>query len=190
LPGFDLIICDEAHRTTGATLEGEDECHFVRVHDAGFLKGRKRLYMTATPRIYGDGAKGKAQEADAALCSMDDPERFGAELHRLGFCEAVGKGLLSDYKVLVLAVDEKFVSTTFQRQIADANNELTLEDAVKITGCWNGLSQALERRARPRGLAGDVAPMRRAVAFSRPSRTRRRLSECSRRSSSLPRAAS
>lgn len=111
-PKFDLVICDEAHRTTGVTLSGEDESHFVKVHDAEFLKASKRLYMTATPRIYGDQAKTVAKQADAELASMDDTKLFGEELHRLGFGEAVHNGLLSDYKVLVLAVDEKYVSKT------------------------------------------------------------------------------
>ena len=172
LPEFDLIICDEAHRTTGVTLSGEDESHFVKVHDADFIKGRKRLYMTATPRVYGDEAKVKAGQADAELCSMDNVEQFGAEFHRLGFGEAVSKSLLSDYKVLVLAVDEKYVSKTFQRQIADANNELNLDDAVRITGCWNGLAKRFDQStttdaAVSAELQGDAAPMRRAVAFSR-----------------------
>jgi predicted helicase len=126
LPGFDLIICDEAHRTTGVTLTGEDESAFVKVHDAKFLKGTKRLYMTATPRIYGDDAKSKAKEVSAEIASMDNVEQFGNELHRLGFGEAVRKSLLSDYKVLVLAVDEKYVSKTFQKQIASKDNELNL----------------------------------------------------------------
>lgn len=167
VPEFDLIICDEAHRTTGVTLEGDDESHFVRVHDQAFLKGKKRLYMTATPRIYGDATKTKAEEADATLCSMDDEKIYGKEFHRLGFSKAVGDGLLSDYKVMVLAVDEKFVSKTFQRQLADANNELNLDDAVKITGCWNGLSKKMATTEDGTALETDTAPMRRAVAFSR-----------------------
>ena len=177
LPEFNLIICDEAHRTTGVTLEGDDESHFVRVHDQGFIKGRKRLYMTATPRIYSDDTKTKAQESDATLCSMDDERIYGPEFHRLGFSEAVRTGLLSDYKVMVLAVDEKFVSTTFQRQIADANNEITLEDAVKITGCWNGLSKRMAKGGDDEGLEADIAPMRRAVAFSRSIKDSKRITE-------------
>jgi predicted helicase/SOS-response transcriptional repressor LexA len=167
LPGFDLIICDEAHRTTGVTLTGEDESAFVKVHDAKFLKGTKRLYMTATPRIYGDDAKSKAKEVSAEIASMDNVEQFGNELHRLGFGEAVGKSLLSDYKVLVLAVDERYVSKTFQKQIASKDNELNLEDATKITGCWNGLEKRFEATKTDVDLQGDVNPMRRAVAFSR-----------------------
>lgn len=168
LPEFDLVICDEAHRTTGVTLSGENESHFVKVHDAKFLRAAKRLYMTATPRLYGDEAKSKAKQADALLCSMDDETLFGPEFHRLGFGEAVGKDLLADYKVLVLAVDEKYISAAFQKQIQDTNKELRLEDAVKITGCWNGLSKRFEAgSADAQNLHGDTAPMRRAVAFSR-----------------------
>jgi predicted helicase len=168
LPAFDIIFCDEAHRTTGVTISGEDESHFVKVHDADFLRGKKRVYMTATPRIFSDDTKVKAKDANAELCSMDDPVLFGEELHRLGFGVAVRDGLLSDYKVLVLAVDEKYVSKTFQRQIADANNELNLEDAAKITGCWNGLAKHLDNATvTETDLQGDSAHMRRAVAFSR-----------------------
>ncbi len=168
LPDFDLIICDEAHRTTGVTLSGDDESHFVKVHDAKFLKSAKRLYMTATPRLYGDEAKSKAKEAEAVLCSMDDPKLFGPEFHRLGFGEAVGRDLLADYKVLVLAVDEKYISTAFQKQIADKDNELKLEDAVKITGCWNGLAKRFAAGSvDAETLHGDTGSMRRAVAFSR-----------------------
>jgi predicted helicase len=167
LPEFDLIICDEAHRTTGVTLTGEDESAFVKVHDSKFLLGTKRLYMTATPRIYGDDAKSKAKEVSAEIASMDDAEQFGHELHRLGFGEAVGKSLLSDYKVLVLAVDEKYVSKTFQKQIASKDSELNLEDATKITGCWNGLEKRFEAAKNDVDFQGDVQPMRRAVAFSR-----------------------
>ena len=106
---FDLVICDEAHRTTGVTLAGEDESAFVRVHDQTVLKARKRLYMTATPRLYDDTSKTKAAENTAVLASMDDEDLYGSEFHRLGFGEAVEQGLLTDYKVLVLAVDESVV---------------------------------------------------------------------------------
>ncbi len=119
LPTFALIICDEAHRTTGATLDGEDESHFVKVHNQAFIAAKKRLYMTATPRVFGDAVKSKANEAAAVLCSMDDEALYGKELFARGFGWAVEKGLLSDYKVLVLAVDEKLVSAGVQRRLAD-----------------------------------------------------------------------
>ncbi|MDQ3307583.1 MAG: DEAD/DEAH box helicase family protein, partial [Actinomycetota bacterium] len=160
---FDLVVCDEAHRTTGVTVAGEDESAFVRVHDQGFLKARKRLYMTATPRLYDEGSKTKAAENTAVLASMDDETLYGEELHRLGFGDAVEANLLSDYKVLVLAVDEKSVSAQFQSQLADANNEMSLDDAAKIVGCWNGLSKRNLDQGR---LHVSGTPMRRAVAFA------------------------
>lgn len=164
MAAFDLVVCDEAHRTTGVTLADDDESYFVRVHDNEFLKAKKRLYMTATPRIYDDASKGVAQENDAVLCSMDNELLFGPEMHRLGFGEAVGANLLTDYKVLVLAVDETYVSKIFQNQLADRNHELQLDDAAKIVGCWNGLSK---RGMSQETFEFDIAPMRRAVAFSR-----------------------
>lgn len=177
LPDFDLIICDEAHRTTGTTLAGENESAFVRVHDAEFLKGEKRLYMTATPRIYADESKSKAEEAGAEIASMDDETKFGPELHRLGFGEAIGQGLLSDYKVMVLAVDEKSVSKTFQSQLADDNNELNLEDAVKIVGCWNGLSKRMAAVEEDKTQEVDPNPMRRAVAFARDIKSSKQIAD-------------
>lgn len=175
-PAFDLIICDEAHRTTGVILEEGDESSFVKVHDRTFIQGTKRLYMTATPRIFSEGSKAKAEENSVMVCSMDDTTLYGEELHRLGFGEAVGAGLLADYKVMVLAVDEKFVSKTFQSQLA-VDGELSLDDVVKITGCWNGLSKRMARDAEGNDLSGDDAPMRRGVAFSRSIKDSKRLTD-------------
>ncbi|WP_306748787.1 DEAD/DEAH box helicase [Saccharothrix yanglingensis] len=160
---FDLIICDEAHRTTGVTLVDEDESPFVRVHDADYVKGTKRLYMTATPRIYDESTKAKAGDADAVLVSMDDEAVYGPEFHRLGFGEAVARDLLTDYKVLVLAVDNKMVASTFQAQLADESGELQLDDVAKIVGCWNGLAK---RGQAEHDFGADPEPMRRAVAFA------------------------
>lgn len=110
LAGFDLIICDEAHRTTGAAFGDEDESSFVKVHDDGFIKADARVYMTATPRIYGDAAKATAERDNVALCSMDDESLYGPELFVISFSEAVRRGLLVDYKVIVLWVEEAHVS--------------------------------------------------------------------------------
>ncbi len=163
---FDLIICDEAHRTTGVTLAGEDESEFVRVHDDDYIHGKKRLYMTATPRIYGDESKQAASQKSALLCSMDDEEIYGREFYNLGFSDAVEKGLLSDYKVVVLAVDEAYVSRTLQNLLTDASSELTLEDSVKIIGCLNGLSKRTVFEGEEDYFANDPTPMKRAVAFA------------------------
>ncbi|WP_194904892.1 DEAD/DEAH box helicase [Catenulispora rubra] len=166
MPEFDLIVCDEAHRTTGVTLAGADESHFVKVHDNDFLAAAKRLYMTATPRIYTDSSKEQVSRSDAMLASMDDEKLFGPEFHRLGFGEAVERKLLTDYKVIVLAIDEQYVSAHFQAQFAN-DGELNLEDRCKIVGCWNALSKRSGRDAESGGgFAPDEPPMKRAVAFA------------------------
>lgn len=163
MPEFDLMVCDEAHRTTGVTLTGEDDSAFTRVHDDQLITARKRLYMTATPRVFSDGSKAKASAEDAVIASMDDPDLYGPEFHRVGFREAVDLGLLSDYKVLVLAVDEASVSTAFQDLLADEDHDLRLEGAAKMVGCLNALTK---RNARGEVFETNPQPMRTALAFS------------------------
>jgi predicted helicase len=161
---FDLIICDEAHRTTGVSLAGEDESAFTKVHDNKFIKAKKRLYMTATPRLYSDDTKSKAAQADAILCSMDDPKLYGEEIYRIGFGEAVERDLLTDYKVLILTLSDKDVPPAVQKMIADEENEINADDASKLIGCINALSKQI---LGDEGVikASDPEPMQRAVAF-------------------------
>lgn len=161
LPKFDLIIGDEAHRTTGQTFDDADESAFVRIHDADYVRGTKRLYMTATPRVYGELAKGTAEQNNITLCSMDDPKLFGRELFVLTFNEAVKAELLVDYKVLVLAMDEKHVSARLQKLLSDEDNQVKVEDAAKIVGCW----KALSKQDTQDDMVDDHTPMKRAVAF-------------------------
>ncbi|HAB63191.1 MAG TPA: damage-inducible protein, partial [Pseudomonas sp.] len=161
LPAFDLVICDEAHRTTGATFDYDYESTFVRIHDADYIRATKRLYMTATPRIYGDNAKVKAESGDVTLCSMDDEALFGKELFVINFSEAVQRGLLTDYKVLVLTVEQSVISRRLQELLRDEDNQLKVDDAAKIVGCW----KALAKQGLAENLVGDDQPMKRAVAF-------------------------
>ena len=112
---FDLIICDEAHRTTGVSLTKEDSSAFIKVHDNDIIKANKRLYMTATPRLYSDDSKSRAAQSDAILCSMDDPEVYGEEIYRIGFGEAVDRDLLTDYKVLILTMSEGGCSSFYSK---------------------------------------------------------------------------
>lgn len=167
LPEFDLIVCDEAHRTTGATLAGEDESNFVKVHSNDIIRGKKRLYMTATPRIFGDNVKSRADEADAVLASMDDEKLFGKTLFYRGFSWAVQNNLLTDYKVVVLAMDEGLVSSAIQKRLGDGSSELVLDDATKIIGCYKALTKA-DMKA---DVAADPHPMRRALAFCKDIRS-------------------
>lgn len=141
LPEFDLVICDEAHRTTGAkeaAASKEDVSQYVKVHDDSIIAARKRLYMTATPRIYGDNVKKVAKADDYVVASMDDESIYGPEFHRLTFGRAVDEGLLTDYKVIALTVSESMVDQVYQMAMA-SDTGFEIPDAAKIIGCWKGL---------------------------------------------------
>lgn len=159
IPEFDLIVADEAHRTTGATKLGEDSA-FTEVHSNKNVKGKLRLYQTATPKIYDANAKRKAEENSIVVSSMDDEDRYGKEIFRLGFGDAVAQGYLTDYKVTVLAVSESYINKDMQRVMA-ADNQLKVDDIGKIIGVWNAM-------VKRNGITGEItgAPMKRAIAFT------------------------
>lgn len=163
---FDFIVCDEAHRTTGVKFAGRDESHFTKVHEDAFLAARKRLYMTATPRIYGENVKVKASKLDGILCSMDSREIYGEVFHRVNFSYAVQNGILTDYKVLVLTVSEEMIPEKLMAQIKDKDTkELSYDDTGRLIGVINALSKKI---LGDKGLTWDADPrlMRRALAFT------------------------
>lgn len=159
---FDLIVCDEAHRTTGVKIKGRDESSFTKIHDNAIIVGRRRLYMTATPRLYSPDVKKKASDADVLLCSMDNEKVYGQEIYRIGFGEAVEKGILTDYKVLVLTVPET-AATAALLAFMEKDREITTNDAARLVGAISALS----KRVSPHDhlLATDPHPMHKAVAF-------------------------
>ncbi len=163
-PEFDLIICDEAHRTTGYTEPGMDDSAFVKVHDSEFIKAKKRLYMTATPRLYDVEAQSKAAKNDVSLWSMDEEKHFGKEIHRIGFGEAVERGLLTDYKVIILTLNDKDVPTAVQKMITNGEAEIKTDDLTKLIGTVNALSKQFLGNESIK-VEGDESPMKRAVAF-------------------------
>ena len=163
LGDIDLVVCDEAHRTTGVTLADASESEFAKVHHDRNLRAKKRLYMTATPRIYSERSKGRAREADAALASMDDEAVYGPEFHRLNFGDAVEKGLLCDYRVIIFGVNEQAVASDLQNVLSKGAGNLNLNDGAKIVASWNALAK---QKSDYEDFATDPDPMRRVVAFA------------------------
>lgn len=160
---FDYIVCDEAHRTTGAKSKNINESHFTKIHDNDFIQGAKRLYMTATPRYYKDSVKKDAEEKDFILWSMDDESIYGKEFYRIGFGKAVSLGLLTDYKVLVLTVSEDELSEELKAGIKK-DTELNADDYTKLVGCVNGLSKRI-KGDNGATIQEDPSKMHRAVVF-------------------------
>lgn len=150
LPRFGLCVCDEAHRTAGTKYaEDDDVASFQIIVDGERVRADKRLFMTATPKVYGDNVKTKAGEAATELYSMDDEGKYGPIAYELTFAEAVEKGLLCDYRVVVLAINEEAVPGS-RIVVPHGQNEAELEvgDAAKIIGCWRGLATHGEEAAR------------------------------------------
>ncbi len=155
LGGIDLIICDEAHRTVGAMYssnERDDKNAFTLCHSDENIKAKKRLYMTATPKVYSESSKAKAKESDNAIYSMDDAEIFGEEIYTLNFSQAIALDLLTDYKVIILAVRKENLSgvtNSVNKKISQLKAEGTKLDkklinnefVCKIVGTHKGLAK-------------------------------------------------
>jgi superfamily II DNA or RNA helicase len=98
---FDLAIADEAHRCAGAAASD-----FATILDDDKIPVKKRIFMTATPRYFSGKLRGVGTESEFEIVSMDDDARFGSVFHRLSFGDAIKRDLLSDYRVLVIGVDD------------------------------------------------------------------------------------
>ena len=170
LADFDLAICDEAHRTAGARIQEEKDSHFVKIHDQEQVRTDRRLYMTATPKVYASSARNRADKLNATLCSMEDQSLYGPVLYEIGFGSAVEQGLLSDYKVIVLAVSQGDIVRTVGDTMA--KYELKLDDAGKLIGCWRALAKVDEEEFKD-----DHLSMRRAIAYCRDIKTSKLLAE-------------
>ena len=170
-PEFDLIIADEAHRTTGAKALGDQDSVFTKVHSNLNVKAKKRLYQTATPKLYGMDAKKKAKDNSIVISSMDDESLYGEVFYRLGFGDAISHGILTDYKLMVLAVDETVVQKDMQKSLSDPENGLNIDDVGRIIGVWNGM---IKRESFADKVSGE--PMKRAIAFSRTIKDSKRIS--------------
>ncbi len=163
---FDLIICDEAHRTAGGHMIDDDreESRFLRVHDNSFIRSRKRLYMTATPKIYGSAPKQQAEAGEAVLYSMDDERIFGPELASISFTTAIDLHCLVDYKVIVLTMDESLLEADYSFMSADDLGGISVDNAAKIVGAWRALSKIDLRSSDDCGSEENY--MKRAVGFA------------------------
>lgn len=166
LPELKLIICDEAHRTAGGHHIDDPDAPFQRIHDDGFIKGEKRLYMTATPKIYGGKAKEQQVDGEAVLYSMDDESIFGPTFYTISFSQAVLNKCLVDYKVIVLTVEETVLQEhdKLDEYEAMAQGGLSVKNAAKVIGCWRALSKLdLQKDS---SIADDLHMMKRAVGFA------------------------
>ena len=183
LPPFKLILNDEAHRTAGVqkiTAQGEvrDISIWQKTHDNDLLPATYRLYLTATPRVYGPKAKERLQKTkkeknldeDLMLFSMDDEGLFGSEIYRLDFANAIEQGLLSDFRVIISYVSEEFAAKYLATLTKEQNNSnLNIIDAGKMVAFANAINKQhltyVDEQGRFEACSDDGKPMKRAVVF-------------------------
>ncbi len=198
LNGIDLIICDEAHRTVGAMYssnERDDKNAFTLCHSDENIKATKRLYMTATPKVYSESSKAKAKESDNVIYSMDDADIFGGEIYTLNFSKAIALDLLTDYKVIILAVRKENLSgvtNSVNKKISQLKAEGTKLDkklinnefVCKIVGTHKGLAkQDLivldDENKEDHNLQNqyDTAPSQRAISFCKSINTSKNIKD-------------
>ena len=130
---FDLILCDEAHRTTGA----EDKSFFTTVHKDSNIHGKKRLYMTATPRVYSDVIKAKLGKI---IYSMDDETKYGPEFHKLSFTDAVKQDILSDFKVKIAIAPADKVDKEYKELSYKKEGAMSLDERTLLAAVWHGIT--------------------------------------------------
>ncbi|GAA9394580.1 DEAD/DEAH box helicase family protein [Helicobacter pylori] len=195
---IDLIICDEAHRTVGAMYssnERDDKNAFTLCHSDGNIQAKKRLYMTATPKVYSESSKARAKESDNAIYSMDDEGIFGEEIYTLNFTRAIALDLLTDYKVMILAVrkeDLSGVTNSVNKKISRLEAEGTKLDkklinnefVCKIIGTHKGLAKkdliALDdENKEDHNLQNkyDTTPSQRAINFCKSINTSKNIKD-------------
>ncbi|GAA9974849.1 hypothetical protein VN0949_09150 [Helicobacter pylori] len=195
---IDLIICDEAHRTVGAMYssnERDDKNAFTLCHSDGNIQAKKRLYMTATPKVYSESSKAKAKESDNAIYSMDDESIFGEEIYTLNFTRAIALDLLTDYKVIILAVRKENLSgvtnsvnkkiSRLEAQGTKLDKKLINNEFVcKIIGTHKGLAKqdliALDdENKKDHNLQNknDTTPSQRAISFCKSINTSKNIKD-------------
>ena len=161
-PPFDIIFCDEAHRTTGIDKPADKTSPFVLVHDADRIRASKRLYMTATPKLYTESAKTTASDYNIDVFSMDDEAKYGPQFHRLPFSKAVEIGELSDYKVAIFGISEHEVNSALGGDTGRYGSEININDATRIIGCW----RALQNPENKEKADETLHPLRRVITFT------------------------
>jgi Predicted helicase len=134
LPEFDLILCDEAHRTAGVSKK--EETNFKLIHNNENIKGKKRLYMTATPKVFdvkGEERRKIEEENLIKIFDMNDEEIFGPKFFEYSFRKAIQEGYLSDYRIVAMELDKKEVQKELYEYLI-SEGSLDVDETTKLVG--------------------------------------------------------
>ncbi|MBZ6135454.1 Helicase associated domain protein [Streptomyces olivaceus] len=128
LPAWDMAVIDEAHRTCKKAGRG-----WGTIHSDDALPARLRLYMTATPRIFNTPAPpGPLSALFEALpdATMDRRDIFGPVVYRLSLSEAIERGILADYRVVMPVVTDQDLHDILTDNPADSAHHNGLRTAA------------------------------------------------------------
>ncbi|MFF9403658.1 Helicase associated domain protein [Streptomyces sp. NPDC014744] len=115
LPPWSLVIIDEAHRSSGSTNK-----QWAMIHKDTEIPARRRLYMTATPRTWEHEDPNKKRRRRTTrtptepLASMDDPTIYGPVVYQLGLADAIDRGILADYRIVVPVINDEELREALQ----------------------------------------------------------------------------
>ncbi|WP_037599573.1 DEAD/DEAH box helicase [Streptacidiphilus rugosus] len=173
MPGFDLAVIDEAHRTAGSSAKP-----WAAVHDDSKIPSRRRLYFTATPRITDGITSGLESSEQTVICSMDDPEVFGETVFRYPVAQGIADGLIADYEVIVPVItDQDLQELLNEPGIADLRSRRTNEElqrlALQIATCraidTYQLQRVITYHSRIRGARDFIHTLHHAAQLLPPS---------------------
>lgn len=108
LPRWAIVIIDEAHRSSGSRNK-----QWAAIHQDSAIPAQRRLYMTATPRVWGlEDPTSKRRKKPTGLgiaetlASMDDPTIYGPVVYQLGLADAIDRGILANYRIVVPVIND------------------------------------------------------------------------------------
>ena len=107
---------------------------FGTVLDDRLIKSERRLFATATPRVYKTGLKKAAEEFGVEVVDMNDEKSFGKRFHTLTFGEAIKRDLLTDYRVLIVGVDNERIKEWIENRLLVATDTGLATDARSLAG--------------------------------------------------------
>ncbi|MDA8646811.1 Helicase associated domain protein [Porticoccaceae bacterium] len=138
LSPVDFIIADEAHRCAGKA----GSAYSTVLHNEQ-IPAVKRLFMTATPKLFKAHLVKRATESGTSIISMDDQLVFGPVLHKLSFAEAIEQNLLTDYQVVIVGIDNSQYSEMIARRTFIATETNIQSDAQSFAN-HIGLAKAIK----------------------------------------------
>ncbi|MFD6278796.1 Helicase associated domain protein [Streptomyces sp. NPDC060209] len=110
LSGWDLIVVDEAHRTSGRIGKP-----WAVVHDNERIPASRRLYMTATPRVWQLDEDNPGQPGELVASMEGDPDGpFGSRAYTLTLSDAVNWGICARYQVVCVDVTDSEYQDTLR----------------------------------------------------------------------------